>query len=393
MNTLLISIIVAMLVYNAVATGIAGRQLGRTHEPGRNIVAEFFSQPFTHSQEWLNAAPTEATLKMVKISWVDLANVYRNCCVAIASYLVLTTLIIAMGVLYSIPNQLFLMDHLCRIFPDAPEEKCTRKRSAWENVVMLWKMGLPRNLKGPSYSAFRKTWMMTMIGHSQSILLLAAVAAFTVPPWYLFFVPWENLYAGKSSDHQVMFIVAYTITVAFLSAGWVTGLSATLTYDDIFKAVSGLGNGHISDEQVTSSSQTSSTPWQTRTILRKFPGANLTLLPTSQTRSKSVRSPTSVQSPGLLRPMPSFAPSSADSHNEKGTIQLEEDPLASRVSANKVTVVTETTVTVHHSDLEANLSEFNSIPMYPHPYNPTGSPTRATSPYHFLGRNANRQSS
>ncbi|KAJ1577068.1 hypothetical protein NDA11_004129 [Ustilago hordei] len=393
MNTFFVSVTVAMFGYNIVVTAFAGKQLASTHERPRDIMALLFGQPFTHSEAWLNDVPTQEMLDLVKVGWAAMMNVFRICCVALASYLVLTTMTIVVAFLYSVPNQLFLMDHLCRIFPDVPAEQGMRKRSASENIKMLWKIGLPRNLKGPSYSAFKKTWMVTMIGHWQSILLLAAVSAFIVPPWFLFFVPWTNAYEGRSSDHQVMFIVAYTISVAFLSAGWVTGLSATLTYDEIFKAIAGLGNGHITDP-LSSSSQESSMPRHSRSFLGKFPGAKLILPPPSLTRSKSLQSPTSSQSPGLLRPMPSFTPSSADSHiTEKDDIPLDDYRYPSPVNnGNKLTIVTETTITVHHDDLEANMSGPESVSTYSNPCNAGNSPTQATSPYSFLSRKANRSS-
>ncbi|SPC61344.1 related to membrane protein Dik6 [Ustilago sp. UG-2017b] len=392
MNTFFISVTVAMFGYNIVVTAFAGKQLASTHERPRDIMALLFGQPFTHSEAWLNDVPTQEMMDLVKVSWAAMMNVFRICCVALASYLVLATMAIVVAVLYSVPNQLFLMDHLCRIFPDAPAEQGMRKRSASENIKMLWKIGLPRNLKGPSYSAFKKTWMVTMIGHSQSILLLAAVLAFVVPSWYLFFVPWTNAYEGRSSDHQIMFIVAYTITAAFLTAGWVTGLSATLTYDEIFKAIAGLGNGHITDP-LSSASQESSMPRHSRSFLGKFPGAKQILPPPSLTRSKSLQSPKSSQSPGLLRPMPSFTPS-ADSHiTEKDDIPLDDYQYPSPVNnGNKLTIVTETTITVHHDDLEANMSGPESVPTYPNPCNAGNSPTQATPPYSFLSRKANRSS-
>ncbi len=237
MNTLMFGVGVLMCGYNFVITGLSSHHRNLTHQRGRDLYAEVLSKQ--HTQEWLDQAPTPELLAMVKLGWCDLLNVFRWCCAGLASYIILVGMIVFLVLFYSIPNQLFLIEHLCRIFPDHLPEK-DLPPSILNDLRMLRKIGWPRKLKGSHYSAFKKTWMMTMIGHAQSILLLLGATSFAVPPFFLFIVPWNNAFAGRSSDHQIQFILAYTITVAFLTAFWITGLSATLTYDDIFRVFPGL---------------------------------------------------------------------------------------------------------------------------------------------------------
>ena len=371
-----------MIVFNVIVTALNGRQRNIGHLRGQNVYQELLIVP--HTQAWLDEVPTPELLHKVKVGWSDTMNVYRLCCLALSSYMVWLSMTIALLVFYAIPNQLYLMDHLCRMFPDEPLDK-DQERTHWGNIQLLRKIGLPRNLKGSKYAAFKKTWMMTMIGHSQSILLLGGVLAFSVPPFYLFFVPWANAFEGRSSDHQVMFIVAYTISVAFLTAGWITGLSATLTFDDIFRVVSGMGNAQtevVSDHAHSGSGQNS------RRLTRNFPGSDFALSPISPSFAKTVQSPTSSGTPGYLRPMPSFSLSTADT--EKGDTCFED--YAYESNGSRLFVVTETVVRVDHSDLEVTAAGPDSMPMYPHPYNPTTSPPPASSPYSFLTRSAGRDS-
>ncbi len=177
-------------------------------------------------------------------------NVFRCCCLALGSYIAIIIISIFQLVLYAVPNHIFLFQHLCRIFPDSVPENC--QGSMWNQCRMLLTVGWPRNLKGSSYAAYKKTWMVTMVGHSQALLLLGAICTFSVPPIYLFFAPWSNAYALRSSDHQVMFIVAYVICVALVGAFWITSFSAVLTFDDIFKTVAGM--------DIETTSQSSSQP-------------------------------------------------------------------------------------------------------------------------------------
>ncbi|SPO26986.1 related to membrane protein Dik6 [Ustilago trichophora] len=380
MNTIIIAIGLVMVGWNVVITSLNGHQRNLTHMQGRNVY-EILLRP-SHTQAFLDAAPTEEMLTLVKLGWCDVMNVFRWCCIALGSFIMLVVMIIVLLAFWSIPNHLFLVDNLCSIFPDAIAEK-KNHRNAWDNLVMLWRIGLPKNLKGVHYAAFKRTWMMTMVGHSQALLLLGGVVSFTVPPVFLFFVPWTNAYAGRSSDHQVMFIVAYVITVAFLLAGWITGLSATLTFDDIFRAVSGLGNEHTGQQsQLSSDTHSSCVPQGSRAINRKFSGANI--LPPSPTKFNQP------SSPNLLRPMPSFTPSSS---SEQTLAYADEKALHSKNNTNNVLIVTETSIHVDHHDLEASLSGSESIPMYPHPYNSNRSPSTSDinrSSNHFLGRNMTR---
>lgn len=382
MNTIIIIVGLVMVGWNVVITSLNGHQRNLTHVHGRNVY-EILLLP-SHTQAFLDAAPTQEMLTLVKLGWCDLMNVFRWCCVALGSFIMLMIMIMVLLAFWSIPNHLFLVDNLCSIFPDSiPEKK--EHRSAWDNLVMLWRIGWPKNLKGIHYAAFKRTWMMTMIGHSQSLLLLGGVASFTFPPVFLFLVPWTNAYAGRSSDLQVMFMVTYVISVAFLLAGWVTGLSATLTFDDIFRAVSGLGkeqNGQQS--QVSSETNTSSLPQHSRTINRKFFDGNI--VPPSPTTFDDP------SLPGLLRLMPSFTPSSSSS--EKTLAYGDEKAHhPRRNNTNNVLIVTETSIHVEHQDLETTFSGPDSIPMYPHPYNSNRSPSTTdviSSSNHFLARTMTR---
>lgn len=282
--------------------------------------------------------------------------------------MVLIVIILGMLILYSVPNQIFLMNHLCRIYPDGAPKGC-EGAGVLANVRMLQRIGWPRNLKGSTYAAFKRTWMMTIVGHSQAILLIGGVAAFAVPPFFLFFVPWNNAFQGKSSDHQVMFIVAYTITVAFITAGWVTGLAATLTFDDIFRAVSGIGSAQT---EASGSRQSSSTH---RHVRKSTCGKRSTIGPSG---ISTLRDPAS----DCLRPMQSFATSSAGSNaGEKTDFDDEVDT----PSSDKLYVVTETTVHVEH-DVEA-AQESDSIQMDTLPaHSLPAASTQVTEQFGFLSR-------
>ena len=215
MNTFMVSVGVVMVGYNFVLTALNGRRMASTHQVQRDVYSRLLVPH--HSQEWLDAAPTEETLMLVRLGWQGLGNVYLLCCAAVASYMVIIVLTVAMLVLYALPNQIFMLENLCRIYPDHDLNQ-PQQRSLLGTLRMLWKIGSPRKLQGSTFSAFKKTWMMTVVGHSQVILILGGLLTYAVPPFYLFFVPWNNYFAGKSSDHQVMFIVAYAISVAFLTA-------------------------------------------------------------------------------------------------------------------------------------------------------------------------------
>lgn len=368
MNSFMVGVGVIMIVFNTVVQSLSGALRTRTHSKGHNFYADVLKKDFP--QEWLDQAPTKELLAFLHVAWTDGLNIYRYCCLALSSYMAIILITLFLLIFYSLPNQIFLMNHLCRIYPDNVPDNC-QGDSFRANMRLLWRIGWPRKLQGNSYAAFKRTWMMTMVGHSQAVLLVAGVIAFAVPPYYLFFVPWSNAFEGKSSDHQVMFIVAYTISVAFLSAGWVTGLAATLTFDDIFRVVSGLG-GRQTEEDLSTESQNSSLPKHTRSIFHKFPQTRLVRLPRSTTAATSPRgsshSPMAFQTPRPLRPMASFTP------NDKSETGSDDYPYEE--NGNTVLVVTETTITVEHEDLE------KSIPM--HPY--ATAPAPKSSPYTFLSR-------
>lgn len=200
MNTFVLGVGIIMVVYNLVITSLNGKARAWTHRAQNDVYHQLLLKP--HTQEWLDAVPSDETLLLVRRGVCGLQNVYRWCCAALASYVVLIAVTTLMLVLYSIPNHISLLDHLCRIFPDKDLEQPAR-RTLWTNMRTLWKIGSPRNLHGPSYSAFKKTWMMTMIGHSCVFAILGGVLLFSVAPVYLIFVPWNGIYHGRSSTNQV----------------------------------------------------------------------------------------------------------------------------------------------------------------------------------------------
>ncbi|TKY86249.1 hypothetical protein EX895_005074 [Sporisorium graminicola] len=305
MNAFMLSVGILMVVYNIVITTFSGIARNRTHEAQNDVYGRLLTK--VHSQDWLNATPTEETLLLVRRGACSLMNVYRWCCAALASYVALIVITAAMLVLYSIPNHIFLLDHLCHIFPDK-DRKQPAIGTLLGNIKTLWKMGSPRNLQGPSYSAFKKTWMITMVGHSCTIAILAGVLLFSVAPIYLIF-----------------------------------SIATTLTFDDIFNSVSGLGNpkGTTSFNRNHHSLSVSAGP--SSTMSTGIPS------PQSPTFATSSQSPALLTSPSQLRPMPSFTPSSIGSQGEKTFAdEMRGDPRIIRVL-----VVTETTVHVDYEDIEA----------------------------------------
>lgn len=418
-----------MIVYNTVIQSMNAAQIAHSHSPGHNFYQDYLIVPYTEA--FLNEPPTQEVLAFGLVAWADGMNIYRYCCLALTSYMVVVAIGIAMLVFYSIPNQIFLMKHLCRTFPDEVPEKC-QGDSLLSNVRLLGRIGSPRNLKGSSYSAFKKTWMMTMVGHSQAILLIGGFVSFAVPPYYLYFVPWNNAIHGRSSENQIIFIVAYTISAAFLMAGWVTGLAATLTFDDIFKAVSGLGN---SQEAVSTLSRSQShvvapsrRGWSG---IRSIPGVRL-LLPRGESqkafddvdacssdvsgknslhlRTTTLASPskcsfakddppfsqlTATQSRGFLRPQLSFTPSSGgDTIEEKRSASFDNN-MDLEANGNKMFVVTQTVVRVEHTEVDEAAGGFDSVPMYPNlsrHLSRQASVPPTSKPFSFLSRNTNRNS-
>lgn len=312
-----------MVIYNAVFTILNGRLRALTHESGHDLYRLVLSQQ--HTPEWLAAPPTEELLELVRTAWCDACNVFRYCCAAIASYVVLLVIIVALLVVYAIPNHFYLMDHLVRVYPDedfvqpSPRTPLTIARA-------LWSIGKPTHLKGSSYTAFKKMWMMVMVGHTQVFLTLGGCAMFAVPVVFLLFVPWKNFFDGQSVDHQVTFIVAFCITAAFLTAGWITAFSGVLTFDDIFRAVSGLG---ATQTQAASDGEASTTVGKYNRSLLMPP----------------------------LRGKVSFAHSTAPSSTTEKT-----DSPVYEVNANTVHVVTETFVQVDEADVEAQKGRNSAAP-------------------------------
>ncbi|CDW97108.1 hypothetical protein [Sporisorium scitamineum] len=376
MNTFMLGVGIIMVVYNVVITSFSGRARNLTHQAQYDVYTQLLIKD--HPQEWLDAAPSEETLLLVRMGAYGLMNVYRWCCAALASYVVLIVITVAMLVLYSIPNHIFLLDHLCRIFPDKDLEQ-PQNRTLLSNIKTLWKIGSPRHLQGPSYSAFKKTWMMTMVGHSCTLAILAGVLLFAVAPVYLIFVPWDNILHGRSTDHQVTFIIAYVIIIAFITAALAMAISATLTFDDIFNTVSGLGNSKstTSFDRNNNGLSVYAEPWSTAST--GIPS------PQSPTFAFSPRSPTLLASPNHLRPMRSFTPSSIGSHGEK---TFTSDEMGGG-HINQVLVVTETTVHVDQQDVEATAGAVRSSDDM-HPGGLPVSPP-AAKPYNFLRRNKSLQ--
>lgn len=347
-----------MLVYNGVMLYFSARQRYLANARPHGIYSDLASKH--HTREWLDSMPTAEALYQTKLAWCDLVNVYRWCCAGLASYMVLVVLMIAMLVLYAVPNQMYLLDHLLHMYPDEHFVQ-PRKRGLTHTIPALWKIGRPSKLSGNQYSAFKKTWMMIVLGHSQVVLLLAGVFAFAVPLFYLYFVPWYNLFHGKSADHQVEFIVSYIISAAFLTGGWITAFSAMLTFDDVYRAVLGLGNA-----------TTESGP-MSRTV-----DSDSTLHVSNDVESDAQREhPTKLQSTLLHHAAPS-SPTIDSSDDEKSTHCLEHNT-TSQSSTNRVLVVTSTTVRVDHDPPPIEPSD--TIP------NTLSNPNQCSSPYSFLTRN------
>lgn len=363
MNAFMVGVGVVMIAFNVVIIILNGKQMRLTHKSGHNAYEEVLIKH--HTQEWLDAAPTQGFLDLIKVAWCDLANIYRLCCLGIASYMVLIVIIVAMLVLYAIPNHIYMMDHLVRIYPDETFEQ-PQKRTVLNLLRALWKIGLPRNLQGRNYSAFKKTWMMVMVGHSQVFLVLAGVMMFAVPPYYLFVYPWHDVWHGVSVEAEVTFMIAFCITAALLAAGWITAFSGILTFDDIFRAVSGLG--------VTPVEETSCFAKGNKSAITSQQRRSLGLSSTSPATASSLpSSPTLLPSPGPLRAMASFTPSTISEEEDEKKDMVDENPY--KHSGNTVLVVTETSVRVDYDD--------DVDPRTDGPANPSSA---ARAPYSFLGR-------
>ncbi|GAC94447.1 hypothetical protein PHSY_002018 [Pseudozyma hubeiensis SY62] len=284
--------------------------------------------PMHRTQEWLKSAPSADALLSVKIAWTDLANVYRWVCASIATYLVLVVVVIAMLILYAISNHIFLLKHLLRIFPDQ-EFKQKQDPSILYTLQALWKIGRPSRLLGGQYSAFKRTWMVTVVGYSQTLLVLAGTITFTVPPYYLYFVPWAGGLKGLGSANQVEFVVEYVITGALITAAWIIGLAAMLTYDDVYRAVVGTSAPPSEDSSLTRVSGRLSTS-------------------VAQDGGESAVDSMEIRP---LRPMLSFAPTTTDSASRDEKSEILTDNLTTADDRkNKVFIRTTTTVHIEHQD-------------------------------------------
>lgn len=388
MNTFMIGVGVIMIVFNGIVQGLGGAVLRRMHQPGRDIYREFLT--VAHTQEYLDSPPAQELLLLVKNAGADALNVYRYCCLALSSYIAIIVLIVLMLVVYSIPNQIFLMRHLAHSFPNTHPEIKRKGDGFWSDVQLLCRVGLPRNLKSSSYSAFSMTWMMVMIGHSQSLLLLVGVLAFSIPPFYLFFVPWYNAFHGRSAEHQITFIIAYTMSIGFLTAFISTGLAATLTFDDIFRAVSGIGQSYSHGEMNTAVKHLSISADAGKLGVRGHLGIH-SLLPhidqgklSPMTDSSfndsfySAPSSTTSHSPVLSLPQISSTHSSAqeaEGHKSVASFDLE-------ANATSLVITKPTSVQLDRFDQLSPVN--NSMPLHRHLEK--GSPPLSPPPFSFLGR-------
>ncbi|KAJ9480342.1 hypothetical protein PHBOTO_003577 [Pseudozyma hubeiensis] len=354
MNSFVIGVGIVMLVFNFAMLSFSTKQKNLANNREQVYLQTYV--PEHRSLEWLESAPSAGALLSVKIAWADLCNVFRWVCASIATYLVLVPIIAAMLVLYAIPNHIFLLKHLLRIFPDQ-EFKQKQDPGILYTLQSLWKIGRPSRLEGGQYSAFKRMWMVTVVGHSQTLLLLGGTITFAVPPYYLYFVPWTGGLKGLGSANQVEFVVAYVITAALITAAWIIGLSATLTYDDVYRAVVG--------SSAPSSEGSSST--------RVSAG-----LSTSVAQDGGESGVDSIEI-RPLRPMLSFSPTTADyaSRDEKSDI-FTEDFTTPDDRKNKVFIQTTRTVHVEHQDVQS--------PQGPSEAAIQDTETTHTAMYSFLGR-------
>lgn len=268
---------------------------------------------------------------------------------------------------------------------------------------MLLTVGYPRSPRGSSFTAYKKTWMMAMVGHLQVLLLLGAILSFVPLGITLIVLPWNNLFHLRSPNNQITYFLAYVICICLVTMLWVTTLSAVMTFDDIFKTVAGMYQaGH---DLSNTSQQTSSQPTEERRSMnplirggsRLFKGANLILGPMSPSRRSfgiarpsNAQSPRSPRSPGSLRPQTRFTPSSIESVGEKMASNDDFDLEAggsTEEGGNRLTVIHQTVITVEDADGTSPLDEPHSIPMHPHPYTALQAPP---SQYRSLSRTASR---
>ncbi|KAJ9480319.1 hypothetical protein PHBOTO_003570 [Pseudozyma hubeiensis] len=360
MNSFVVGVTLFMFVWNLCTVTMGGRQRHLSHLRKKDLYTELISGH--HTQEWLDLPAPAQALHEVRMAWDDLANVYRWTCAGLASFAALVTLMISLLILYAIPNHISLLDHLVSIWPDQDANE-RHRGSTFGNVCFLWKIGRPSKLVGKQYTAFKKTYMVTMIGHAQIFLILAGVTTFTLPPFYMCFAPWTDLIGGVTTERHVEFLVAYVISAAFLTAVWVTGLSALLTLDEAFRAVMGAdGAASQGSEPIKLSGR---------------PSTSLGL--------NDVESGKQVTDLVLLRPMQSDTPSLSNEsflRDEKSDIFVEA-PSQLVEGKNKVLVETTTTVQIEHRDVEAfpaPADKPEDLPTFL-----TASPS-AASTYGFLGR-------
>lgn len=239
MNTFVIGVTLVAFVFNTTVHSINVVMRNRAHRPGHDFSGEVLQQH--HTQEWRDQIPTTAMLAFARVGWSDLLNVYRFCSMAYLSFTAMISLIVLILLLYAVPNQIFLINHVCDIYPGPLPANCVKDGGFFSNLRLLYRLGLPRNLHGSKYHAFKKMWMVTMVGHSQAVWLINGAALFLFIPAYLATSPWRKLMQGKSLRNTIDLAFGWVITVAFITAFWITTLSATMTLDDIFRAVSGMG--------------------------------------------------------------------------------------------------------------------------------------------------------
>lgn len=351
MNTFVVGVTAIMIVWNTVVHSCSLYLRQQMARPARDFYGEVLSQP--HTQAWRDEVPSPALVDFARVAWCDLINIYRFCCLGYLSYVALLCIILLISILYAVPNHIYLIDHLCSIFPGPYPEGCKEADDGGllQNLRLLRKLGLPRNLKGSKYHAFKKMWMVTMVGHSQAVWLINGAVLFLFIPLWLTTAPWGIIYKGKGMQYIDDLSFGYVITVAFLTAFWITFLSATMTLDDIFRAVSGLGlpkSALQTNDQETGFavlSQQSMSRYQVRS-LGSFPPSSMgkdevgggVASPKSKSRTVSF-----LAGDPALRTQPSF--SSLGIAVESSTDEEKEldEPNHDGI---RVTVVTETTASV-----------------------------------------------
>ncbi|KAJ9474700.1 Low-affinity glucose transporter HXT3 [Pseudozyma hubeiensis] len=329
-----------MFVFNTTVHFINLDMRNRAHKPGHDFSREVLQQHHTH--EWRDQVPTTAMLAFARVGWSDLLNVYRFCSMAYLSFTAMISLIVLILLLYAVPNQIFLINHVCDIYPGPLPAHCVKDGGFLSNLRLLYRLGLPRNLHGSKYHAFKKMWMVTMVGHSQAVWLMNGAALFLFIPAYLATSPWDKLMHGRSLRNTIDLAFGWVITVAFITAFWITALSATMTLDDIFRAVSGMGEvkteSRANDQETAVQSQIS----QGRSHVRLMSSETKNAGAVGRGTRDSRRTISFLGDKLIVRQQPSFSGSSPTLVDEQ------QNSSTSDHSANhtgiRVTIVKETTV-------------------------------------------------